>query len=154
MGRTAVGGTFEFLHDGHMALIRKAFEIAKGDIVDIGLASDEMAGQKNNKMPPYSIREKNLISFIKDLGIPDEQYTIQKLTNPFGLTIDENYDNIVVSPETYAVALKINEIRKRNGNAEIEIVRIDYVMADDNVPISSTRIGQGEIDVHGRLKLK
>ncbi|WP_305065247.1 adenylyltransferase/cytidyltransferase family protein [Methanococcoides sp.] len=47
MGRTAVGGTFEFLHEGHMALIRKAFEMAEGDIVDICLTSDEMARQKN-----------------------------------------------------------------------------------------------------------
>ncbi|NPE30826.1 phosphopantetheine adenylyltransferase [Methanococcoides sp. SA1] len=154
MGRTAVGGTFEFLHDGHTALIRKAFEMAEGDIVDIGLTSDEMARQKNRNIPDITTRKKNLTNFIEQLGIPEKRYNIQTLKNPYGSTLEENYEFIVVSPETHPVALKINEIRKAAGRTEIKIVSINYVMADDDVPISSTRIGQGEIDVHGHLKLK
>ncbi|MCD4807524.1 MAG: phosphopantetheine adenylyltransferase [Methanococcoides sp.] len=154
MGRTAVGGTFEFLHDGHMALIRKAFEMAEGDIVDIGLTSDEMARQKNRNIPDIATRKKNLTAFIEKLKIPKKRYNIQTLTDPYGPTLEENYEFIVVSPETHPVTLKINEIRKAAGRAEIKIVSINYVMADDDVPISSTRIGQGEIDVHGHLKFK
>jgi len=137
-----------------MALIRKAFEIAKGDIVDIGLSSDEMARQKNRNIPDITTRKMNLTTFIEQLGIPKKRYNIQTLKDPYGSTLEENYEFIVVSPETYPVALKINEIRKGAGRPEIKIVSINYVMADDDVPISSTRIGQGEIDVHGHLKLK
>ncbi|WP_440952847.1 phosphopantetheine adenylyltransferase [Methanococcoides sp. FTZ1] len=154
MGRTAVGGTFECLHDGHKYLIKKAFETAGDDILDIGLTSDEMAGQKNRNIPDYPTRERNLLHFIKELAIPRSHYRIQKLTDPYGTTLEGDYDAIVVSPETYPVALKINELRKAAGRAEIRIVRIEYVMADDDVPISSTRIVHGEIDVHGHLKGK
>ncbi|WP_048063382.1 phosphopantetheine adenylyltransferase [Methanococcoides burtonii] len=152
MGRTAVGGTFEFLHDGHMALIRKAFELAKGDVVDIGLTSEEMAGRKNRIIPDIATRKKSLTAFIKELGFPEEKYNIQTLKDPYGSTLEEDYEYLVVSPETLPVARKINEIRKTNGKREIKIVSINYVMAEDDLPISSTRIEQGEIDVHGHLK--
>ncbi|KGK99161.1 phosphopantetheine adenylyltransferase [Methanococcoides methylutens] len=152
MGRTAVGGTFEQLHDGHRKLIRKAFETAGDDILDIGLTSNGMAGEKNRDIPDYPTREKKLTDFIKELGIPEERYHIRMLTTPYGTTLEDDYDAIVVSPETYPVALKINELRKKSGKPEIKIVRIEYVMADDDIPISSTRIVHGEIDVHGHLK--
>lgn len=42
MPKVAVGGTFQYLHDGHARLIEKAFEIAGSGKVYIGLTSDEM----------------------------------------------------------------------------------------------------------------
>ncbi|MEL4305924.1 phosphopantetheine adenylyltransferase [Methanococcoides sp. LMO-2] len=152
MGRTAVGGTFEYLHDGHKQLIKKAFEAAGDDIVDIGLTSNGMAGEKNRDIPDYPTRKANLTDFLKEIGIPENHYHIQMLNSPYGNTLEEDYEYIVVSPETYHVALKINELRKADGKAEIKIIRIEYVMADDDIPISSTRIVHGEIDVHGHLK--
>ena len=38
---SAVAGTFDVLHEGHKALIRRAFEV--GDKVFIGMTSDRMA---------------------------------------------------------------------------------------------------------------
>ncbi|MCM1987570.1 phosphopantetheine adenylyltransferase, partial [Methanococcoides seepicolus] len=81
-----------------------------------------------------------------------KSYNIQTLKDPFGSTLEENYEFIVVPPETHPLALKINEIRKGTLRPEIKIVNINYVMTDDDAPRSSTRIGQGEIDVHGHLK--
>lgn len=152
MGRTAVGGTFEYLHDGHKQLIKKAFETAGDDVVDIGITSNGMAGQKNRYIPDFPTRKANLINYLKELNIPGSRYHIQILNNPYGNTLEEDYEYIVVSPETYPVALKINELRRASGKSEIKVVRIDYVMADDDIPISSTRIVHGEIDVHGHLK--
>ena len=152
MGRTAVGGTFEYLHDGHRQLIKKAFEIAGSDVVDIGLTSDAMAREKQRDIPPYNDRRTNLISYLEELNVPKERYNIRMLNDAFGTTITDDYENIVVSPETYSVALKINSIRKKTGRPQIRIINIDYVMADDNIPISSTRISHGDIDVHGHLR--
>ncbi len=151
MARIAIGGTFECLHDGHRSLIRKAFELASGDLVDIGLTSNEMAGRRDRDIPDYATRKNMLVSFIEDLDIDLKKYRIQQLYNPYGSTLTDNYDYIVVSPETHPVALRINELRQVAGLRPMEIVLLKFVMAEDDTPISSTRIVQGEIDIHGHL---
>jgi len=60
--------------------------------------------------------------------------------------LKENFDFIVVSPETYKTALLINKERDKRGKKPIKIVKIDFVLASDGKPISSTRILKGEID--------
>jgi pantetheine-phosphate adenylyltransferase len=57
----------------------------------------------------------------------------------------------VVSDETRPGALEINETRKKNGLKTLEIISIPLVLADDQKPISSTRIKKGEIDKEGRI---
>jgi pantetheine-phosphate adenylyltransferase len=72
--------------------------MAEGDIVDICLTSDEMARQKNRNIPDIKTRKKNLTAFIEQLGIPKKRYNIQTLKDPFGSTLEENYEFIVVPP--------------------------------------------------------
>ena len=43
----AMGGTFDIVHKGHMALLSKAFSISSNVI--IGLVSDELAAKKGKK---------------------------------------------------------------------------------------------------------
>lgn len=151
MPKVAVGGTFQYLHDGHARLIEKAFEIAGSGKVYIGLTSGEML-QKNHSVESYKIRRSRLLEYIKKMGVPEEKYEVTRLNDPCGPTIEEDFDHIIVSPETYPVALKINTIREKKGKKPLEIVYVEYVMAEDGIPISSTRISKGEIDRHGRLK--
>ncbi len=153
MLKIAVGGTFEYLHDGHKALIKKAFELAGGGEVYIGLTSNEMARQRSRDVDDCQIRKANLLQYIEGLDLPDKQYTVVELTDPYGTTLTDDFDYIVVSPETLPVALKINELRGQAGCSKIKIVNVEYVLADDEVPISSTRIACGEIDEHGHLKM-
>ncbi|MCQ6962535.1 phosphopantetheine adenylyltransferase [Methanolobus chelungpuianus] len=150
MAKVAIGGTFECLHDGHRELLRRAFELADGGQVDIGLTSNEMASRRNRAIPDYSQRKSQLLEHLK--GIPgNTQYRIIELNDPYGRTLDEDYDHIVVSPETYPVALRINSIREGKGMRPIEIVKIGFVLAEDSERISSTRIVRGEIDIHGHI---
>lgn len=151
MPKVAVGGTFQYFHDGHAKLIEKAFEIAEDGKVHIGLTSDEMLSKSHN-IDNYNKRRALLQQYIKKMGFPAERYEITKLNDPYGLTLEEDFDFIIVSPETYPVALKINRIREEKGKKPLEIVHVEYVMAVDGIPISSTRIAKGEIDRHGRLK--
>ena len=151
MPRVVVGGTFECLHDGHRELLRKAFELADSGEVDIGLTSNEMANKRPRKIPDYSIRKEKVIQYIQQIA-EGQKYTIVELNDSFGKTLAKNYDYIVVSPETYSVALKINKLRAEKNMKDIEIVKIDYVLAEDQMRISSTRIVLGEIDIHGHLK--
>ncbi|MGV8077069.1 MAG: phosphopantetheine adenylyltransferase [Methanosarcina sp.] len=151
MPKVAVGGTFQYLHDGHSKLIEKAFEIVGDGKVYIGLTSDEMLN-KNHSIDNYENRRSRLLQYIQKMGYPEDRYEVTRLNNPCGPTLEEDFDSIVVSPETYPVALKINRLRAEKGKKPLEIVYVEYVMAEDGVPISSTRIAKGEIDRHGRLK--
>jgi pantetheine-phosphate adenylyltransferase len=110
-----------------------------------------MANKRPRKIPDYSIRKERVIRYIDQIA-EGQKYTIIELNDSFGKTLTKDYDYIVVSPETYPVALKINNLRAEKNIKDIEIVKIDYVLAEDQIRISSTRIVQGEIDIHGHLK--
>ncbi|MBN2110122.1 MAG: phosphopantetheine adenylyltransferase [Methanosarcinaceae archaeon] len=151
MPRVVVGGTFECLHDGHRKLLRKAFELAGDGMVDIGLTSNEMAGLRDRTVPDYSVRKSQLTGYLEEIAGKDTDYTIIELNDPYGRTLEEDYDHIVVSPETYPVALRINRMRAEKNMSPLDIVKVEFVLADDRTPISSTRIVNGEIDIHGHI---
>jgi pantetheine-phosphate adenylyltransferase len=142
----AIGGTFDVLHDGHKALLKRAYML--GDVI-IGLVSDEMAGGKLHVVNAYNSRKKSLIAYIKTLTGNDPM--IVALIDPYGPTLEQMFDYIVVSPETLPTAKEINTLRSRHGLPAIKIVCVDFVLAQDGKPISSTRIHLGEIDEHGVL---
>lgn len=150
MAKVAIGGTFECLHDGHREMLRKAFELAGDGSVDIGLTSNEMANKRERSIADHSFRRSQLIRYLEKISI-NANYRIIELSDPYGKTLDEDYDYIVVSPETYPVAMKINSIRMGKDMRPIEIVMIDFVLAEDRERISSTRVVRGEIDIHGRI---
>ncbi|MCQ2977536.1 MAG: phosphopantetheine adenylyltransferase [archaeon] len=144
--RVAVGGTFDKFHYGHRKLISKAFEI--GESVEIGVTSNVFASKKGD-VDSCDNRMANLNEFLKT---KHNNYHISRLDDPYGPTInDENYDAIVVSEETEPNAIKINEIRVSKGMNPLDIVVISFVLANDGVPISSTRIRKGEINRKGQL---
>jgi pantetheine-phosphate adenylyltransferase len=150
--KVAVGGTFDPLHDGHIALLQRAFEVAgdDGEVV-IALTSDRMAtSQRTRPVRDFDTRVENLKAALKEnLGV--ERFKIEMLHTVYGSAIEEEYDAIVVSPETEPIACNINEIRRENGLSPLRIVRIEYQLAEDDIRISSTRICGGEIDAHGKM---
>lgn len=151
MARVVVGGTFDPLHDGHRALLEKACELSRGGELLVGLTSDRMAKDKSHRVDDYRTRYNSILRFISEQGINP---VIIKLDDPCGPTLHEDFDYIVVSPETYPAALRINEFREGKGMRPIEVVLVDYVLAEDGLPISSTRISRGEIDEHGKVLKK
>ena len=149
--KVAVGGTFDELHRGHKALLDKAFEI--GEKVVIGLSSDEFVSKmgKPHKTAPYNERRKELEAFLETSGLA-EIAEIVPLNDPFGLTISgKGLEALVVSKETEKTADKINEKRQKAGLLPLEIVAVNMVPAENNAPISTTRIRSGEIDRNGHM---
>jgi pantetheine-phosphate adenylyltransferase len=149
--KVAVGGTFDELHRGHKVLIDKAFEI--GDKVVIGLSSDEFVSKmgKPHETASYNERCKELEAFLEASGLA-EIAEIVPLNDPYGLTISgKGLEALVVSKETQKTADKINEKRQKAGLLPLEIVAVNMVPAENNAPISTTRIRSGEIDRNGRM---
>ena len=141
----AVGGTFDHFHKGHEKLLNKAFEI--GQNVLIGVTSDEFGGEKG-KIEQCSKRISKLEKFLKKFN---SRYEVKKLEEHYGPTIyDSKIDAIVVSMETKATADEINKIRQEKCMKPLKIFIIDWVLADDGKPISSTRIRKHEIDRNGK----
>ena len=149
MSRVAVGGTFNPLHDGHKALLIRAYQLSNKAEVLIGITSNEMAGKKYHEVEDWEVRKQAVTTFIQDtLGTSP---LIVRLDDHFGPTLDDDFDYLVVSPETEPMGHQINSRRAKQGKQPISIEQIEYVLAGDGRPISSTRVLQGEIDIHGNL---
>lgn len=151
MARVAVGGTFDPIHDGHIALLRRAFELGEDGDVVIGLTSDDMArSARARPVRDYDIRLKELKDTVRRVfGIDDAK--IMKIDDKCGSSIYEDFDYIVVSPETLPMAEKINRFREKRSMKPLKISMIEYQLAQDRERISSTRIVEGKIDKHGKL---
>lgn len=148
--RVALGGTFDPFHRGHKSLIDLAFRL--GDEVLIGVSSDELANSLG-KAPDNVFRERvyELLIYLES-KYRDKAYSIYKLRDPYGPLVRESeIDALIVSPETKARGGKANEIRRERGLKEVELVVVDWVLAEDGKPIRSTRIRKGEIDREGRV---
>ena len=148
--RIAIGGTFDPLHDGHKKLLKKAYELCEGGEIVIGVTSDKMArANKDRVVLPYNNRTDTIRQYMyKEYGV---KVRTMELNDRYGTTLEADIDYIVISPETYDVALTINELRKERGKKPIKIVKVAHAKAADGQVISSTRIKAGEIDEHGAL---
>lgn len=149
--KVAIGGTFDQLHKGHIYLIKKALEL--GSFIIIGLTTDEFlkANPKNHFVEKFSKRRSDILKFLATLRV-DERVKIVPLNDLYGPTInDEEVDALVASFETFGRAEEINEIRRKKGFKPLKLIIIDAVLADDSLPISTTRIRNGVIDREGRL---
>jgi pantetheine-phosphate adenylyltransferase len=148
--RVCIGGTFDRFHKGHKALINKAFKLAgKNGFVFIGLTKGNIARNKKD-IKKFEERKKLIEQYITNSKF-SSNYEIQPISDKYGPTLDDDFDAIVVSPETKKTALEINEERKKKSKKIIKIVEVTFVLAEDNKPISSTRIRNKEIDEDGNI---
>ncbi len=147
-----LGGTFDPIHDGHRALFSRAFEL--GDVT-VGLTSDELAADTRHVdryVRPFDARRADLHDELETFAATyDRQFDIRTLTERTGIATEPKFDILIVSPETKAGGERVNEIRRDHGHDPLEIEVVDHVTAEDGDIISSTRIVNGEIDIHGNL---
>jgi len=139
-----VGGTFDHLHLGHEKLLKKALE--EGETI-VGLVSDEMISDWKPEVDHnYAERKRELEDFLSRYG----NWSIVKIDDPFEMAVEEDHDALVVSYETRERGEKINEMRKERGKKALKLIEVGPVLADDLIPVKSTRIREGEIDREGK----
>ncbi|MCK5309206.1 MAG: pantetheine-phosphate adenylyltransferase [Thermoplasmata archaeon] len=148
--RICLGGTFNVIHDGHLALLKKAFE--EGDEIYIGLTTDKMAS-RSRKVPlqDYETRLQNLNNVMGQMA-GNKPFFVFSLDDPMGRAANGNFEAIVVSQETVRGAEKINEVRARNSLKPLEIIVIEMILAENGEPISASKIIRGQINPKGKLK--
>jgi pantetheine-phosphate adenylyltransferase len=148
--KICVGGTFNVLHKGHKYLLDISFKKAGGDgLVYIGVSAGKLV-LKKKKIKPFTFRVKVLSEYLKDKGY-ENRTVIKKINDKYGFAVEQEFDAIIVSPETIYTAEKINKKRIKLGKNPLSIIKIPYVLAEDQKPISSTRILNNEIDADGRI---
>jgi len=148
--KVCLGGTFNYLHKGHKCLIQKAIEVAgKNGSVFIGLTTKNLIKNKKG-LKPFDYRKKDIEQYLLAKGYLDFT-TIKPINNKYGPTLDEDFDVIIVSPETIGTAQEINKKREKKEKRPLKIIQIPFALAKDGKPISSTRIANNEIDEEGNV---
>jgi len=146
----AMGGTFDAIHSGHMALLNKAFSISSKVI--IGLSSDQLATKKGKNLVNDYSKRFSLLKSVIEKNFPNSSYEISKLENDFGPAIIEgSVKALVVSEETSNKGLLLNDLRAEKNLPPVKIVVVPMVLAEDGKVISTTRIKNSEIDGSGNL---
>lgn len=167
----AVGGTFDRLHTGHVALLTRA--VSEGSRVTIGVTTDKYVRQYKGagrvdeenisgvsccrktgpQIQPYKERKKQLNAWIRRNGL-SQRVAVVPIDDGYGPAVGTtSFDAIVVSRETEPMAKKINAARIKQGSTSLTVIVIPTVIAEDLQAVSSTRIRNGEIDREGKLIL-
>jgi pantetheine-phosphate adenylyltransferase len=163
---TVLGGTFTPIHNGHRALLHEAFQTAShvgdGDgHVIVGLTSTELAERTRSDpshvelLGSFDDRREALDTELDRIARAyTASYEIFSLEDTGGpAATRDDVDALVASPESKSQrrAYELNQQRIADGRPPLEIHTPPFVVAEDGTRISSTRIRNGEIDVHGRL---
>ena len=148
MTTAAVAGTFDVLHDGHRALLRRAFEV--GDVVMVGITSDRMASGSRGVSVPMHIRRADLEAFLADMG----EHRIFEIDDIYGPDeVMDSVDVLVVSEETLDNGRRVNERRVSRGMKPMELSVVPLVMSDNGGKISSSAILRGEYGRSGHREV-
>ncbi len=146
----AMGGTFDVMHAGHIALLNAAFSTSSHVI--IGLTGDSLAAKRGKKLwHNYAERHDSLESLLKR-EFPGMSYVISRLDNDFGpAVLESGVEALIVSEETSPQGERLNQMRKERGMPPVHVVVVPMILASDGSRISSTRIRNSEIDPSGKL---
>ena len=146
----AMGGTFDVVHSGHIALLDKAFSISSKVI--IGLSSDQLAKKRGKNLTSDYPKRLSLLKSVIEKNFPNSSYEISKLENDFGpAVIEGSVKALVVSEETSGKGIRLNELRAERNLSPVRIVVVPMILAKDGKAISTTRIKNFEIDDSGNL---
>ncbi|KAK5779058.1 hypothetical protein RI543_002942 [Arxiozyma heterogenica] len=142
---TAVGGTFDHIHDGHKILLTMAAFLTSKRLI-IGLTDEELLVNKKFKecMESFSKREDNVLEFLHILKpqLLVDIIPLHDVCGPTG-TVPE-IECLIVSRETVKGGEIVNRTRRERGFNELKIIVVNVLGGDERdgwkEKLSSTEI--------------
>lgn len=148
-----VGGSFNILHAGHLALLGAAVREADGGTVFVGITSDQLS-DKGYPRPLFEIRSQCVISVLQDFGC--QYHVITQIDSAYPPALTGEIDGmrtitaIIVSQETAQRAMRLNDMREKNGLPPLRIVTVPLLMSGLGKPIAARLIAAGIMDKDSR----
>lgn len=144
----ALGGTFDLLHSGHIDFLKKSFSIS--EFVTIGIVSDAYTSALGKKpFETFLKRKRDVQKLLIDEGI-NRRFSIVSLSDIFGSTLKDNsIEAVIVTENTKPGATLLNNKRIDRGMDALDVVILPLKLADDGLPISTSRIKDGFISRSG-----
>ncbi len=149
MTHCIIGGTFTYVHAGHVKLLVECNNFSR---ITIGLTSDKYV--REHKIYPSFSYEKRLANLKRNLAHNSllARATIVKIESESDVADRLKADAIVVSEETESAAKKINAARRKRGLLALKIIAVPLAYADNLQKISCVDIFRGKYDVRGALR--
>lgn len=154
---TAVGGTFDHLHDGHKILLSLAVFLTSKTVI-IGITGPKLLVNKkySETLESYERRQLRVAGYLQKVlndGIKFEIFQINDVCGPTGYIKDIN--SLAVSEESSKGGDFVNKTRREKGYSELDVIVIN-VIGDQNSneqnnwlgKLSSTDIRKQEYEKH------
>mmetsp|Transcript_3778 Transcript_3778/g.3675 ORF Transcript_3778/g.3675 Transcript_3778/m.3675 type:complete len:301 (-) Transcript_3778:2086-2988(-) len=154
---TAVGGTFDHLHDGHKILLSLAVFLACKTVI-IGITGPKLLVNKkySEVLESYEKRQLRVVAYLQKVlnyGIKFEIFQINDVCGPTGYI--KNIDALAVSEESSKGGDFVNKTRREKTYPELDVIVIN-VIGDENSneqnnwlgKLSSTDIRKQEYEKH------
>lgn len=142
---SAVGGTFDHIHDGHKILLSISVFLTKSKLI-VGLTAERLLVNKKFKsqLQTYETRKSHVMAFITkvDPSVTIEILPINDVCGPTGH--EPNIQALVVSKETQAGGDTVNKVRTENGLSPLEVFVVDILGGEEK--LSSTTLRQMEFN--------
>lgn len=130
---SALGGTFDHIHDGHKILLSMSAFLTSERLI-VGLTDEELLVNKKYKeyLEPFSKRKNNVIEFIRMLKpqLNVEIIPLHDVCGPTG-TVPE-IECLIVSRETVKGGDIVNKTRAERGLSQLDIVVVNVLGGDED----------------------
>lgn len=131
---SAVGGTFDHIHDGHkILLLMTAFTAQKSIIV--GVTGPKLLVNKKyaEVMEPLHVRVMKVCRFLQKIVAPEIAFTIYQINDVCGPTgFVPAIDALIVSEETAKGGAFVNDYRKEQGFKVLQVVTVKVIGGDED----------------------
>lgn len=119
---SALGGTFDHLHDGHKILLSAAAFLTVSRLI-IGVTDQELLQKKQfrEQLEPYETRSGNVRSFLSRIkpSLKVEIVALRDVCGPTGAVPE--IESLIVSRETVSGGQIVNSARRSKGLKELKV---------------------------------